>query len=310
LYRHQAAASVVNLAGRQRMLSQRLAQDASRVASGGVKRLDDLHATADQLTRGLQVLEDGDGNGTPAAPPPARAALRELAQAWKPVRAAVDEAMRAPMTTPDRALLAFIVERSEELLARADAVTSVLDDEARAASRRQLVWMLGAVPFGLLLVALALVQVRRIGERTERVAGRARKMVEGDVEPSPVDPADRDELVEVERALNEMATRNAIQGRRQAAQHAATRVLAESETLGRAMPAILKAICESLGWHWSALWTIDREAGGLRCGDIWHAPAVQLADFSAMSQGMTFAPGVGLPGRVWASGQSAWIPDV
>ncbi|MGI8425210.1 MAG: GAF domain-containing protein, partial [Actinomycetota bacterium] len=50
--------------------------------------------------------------------------------------------------------------------------------------------------------------------------------------------------------------------------------------------------------------------GVLRCGDIWHAPAVQLADFSAMSQGMTFASGVGLPGRVWASGQSAWIPDV
>ncbi|MGH8573611.1 MAG: GAF domain-containing protein, partial [Gammaproteobacteria bacterium] len=70
------------------------------------------------------------------------------------------------------------------------------------------------------------------------------------------------------------------------------------------------AICESLGWHWSGLWTIDREKEVLRCSDIWHAATVQLADFSAMSQGMTFAPGVGLPGRVWASGQSAWILDV
>ena len=121
LYRHRADASVVNLAARQRMLSQRLALNASRVASGDVKHLDDLHATADQFTHGLQVLEDGDANGTPAAPPPARAALRELEQAWKPVRAAVDEAMRAPMTTPDRAPLAFIVDRSEALLARADA---------------------------------------------------------------------------------------------------------------------------------------------------------------------------------------------
>jgi len=170
--------------------------------------------------------------------------------------------------------------------------------------------MLGAVPFGLLLAALTLAQVRRVGERTERVARMARRMAEGDVEPSPVDFADRDELLEVERALNEMATHIAIQSRRQTAQHAATRVLAESETLGRAMPAILKAICESLGWHWSGLWTNDREKGVLRCGDIWHASTVQLADFSAMSQGMTFASGVGLPGRVWANGQSAWIPDV
>ncbi|MGH8585731.1 MAG: GAF domain-containing protein [Gammaproteobacteria bacterium] len=310
LYRHQAGASVVNLAGRQRLLVQRLAQDASRVASGDVKRLDDLHATADQFTRGLRVLEGGHANRFAAAPPPARAALRELGQTWKPVRAAVDEAMRASTTTPERASVAFIVDRSEELLARADALTSVLDDEARVASRRPLLWMLGAVPFGLLLAALALAQVRRIGERTERVARMARRMVEGDVEPFPVDLADRDELVEVQRALNEMAMRTAIQSRRQAAQHAATRVLAESETLGRAMPAILKAICESLGWHWSALWTIDRQEGVLRCGDIWHAPSVQLADFSAMSQHITFAAGVGLPGRVWASGESAWIADV
>jgi hypothetical protein len=194
--------------------------------------------------------------------------------------------------------LLYSLYRSEEPLARTDAVASVLGGEARVAGRRPLMWMLGAVPFGLLLAALALGQVRRIGERTQRVARMARRMVEGDVEPSPVDLADRDEFVEVERALNEMATRIAIQSRRQAAQHAATRVLAESETLGRAMPAILKAICESLSWQWSALWTIDREKGVLRCADIWHAPTVQLADFSAMSQRFTFAPGVGLPGRV------------
>ncbi|MGH8473212.1 MAG: GAF domain-containing protein, partial [Gammaproteobacteria bacterium] len=211
------------------------------------------------------------------------------------------------LTAVHAAFLLYSLYCSEELLAPA---TSVLADEARVASRRQLLWMLGAVPFGFILAALVVTQVRRIGERTERVARMARRMAEGDVEASPVDPEDRDELVEVERALNEMAAHSAIQNRRQAAQHAATRVLAESETLGRAMPAILKAICDSLGWHWSALWTVDREKGVLRCGDIWHASTVQLADFSAMSQGMTFAPGVGLPGRVWANGQSAWIPDV
>ena len=33
-------------------------------------------------------------------------------------------------------------------------------------------------------------------------------------------------------------------------------------------------------------------------------------EFVALSRRTTFAPGVGLPGRVWASGHPAWIPDV
>lgn len=72
LYRHRADASVVNLAARQRMLSQRLALNASRVASGELKRLDDLHATAEQFTRGLRCSKMGTHMGLlPPRPQPA-----------------------------------------------------------------------------------------------------------------------------------------------------------------------------------------------------------------------------------------------
>ncbi len=96
------------------------------------------------------------------------------------------------MTVVHATFLLDRLYRGEALLTRADAATSVIE-EARVASRRQLVWMLGAVPFGLLRAAFTLAQVRRIGERAERIARTARRMVEGDVEPSPVDPADRAE---------------------------------------------------------------------------------------------------------------------
>src|SRR4030095_14424507 len=94
------------------------------------------------------------------------------------------------------------------------------------------------------------------------------------------------------------------------AQYATTKVLAESCALDEAASGILQAICESLGWEYGALWTVDRHADVLRCADTWHAPAVECPDFESLSRRTTFPRGVGLPGRVWASGQPAWIPDV
>src|SRR5262249_41592077 len=94
------------------------------------------------------------------------------------------------------------------------------------------------------------------------------------------------------------------------AQYATTRVLAESATLGEAASGILQAICESLGWEHGALWSVDRQAGVLRWADSWHAATVEVLEFEELSRQTTFARGIGLPGRVWATGHSAWIPDV
>ena len=98
--------------------------------------------------------------------------------------------------------------------------------------------------------------------------------------------------------------------RRLATHQATTRVLAEAETLRAATTGILQAICESLGWEYGALWSVDRHAGVLRCEDAWHVPAASFTGFAASSRRMTFATGIGLPGRVWASGAPVWVPDV
>lgn len=98
--------------------------------------------------------------------------------------------------------------------------------------------------------------------------------------------------------------------RRLATEHTVTRVLAESPTLSEATPKILQAICESLGWEMGTFWTVDPHANVLRCGEIWHAPTINLAKFEALSRQTTFGSGIGLPGRVWGTGEPAWIPDV
>ncbi|MDQ3805486.1 MAG: PAS domain S-box protein, partial [Acidobacteriota bacterium] len=62
--------------------------------------------------------------------------------------------------------------------------------------------------------------------------------------------------------------------RRLAAQYEVTRVLAESRTLKEAVPQILRAVCEGLGWGMGALWRVEAGAGVLRCVESWHAAEV------------------------------------
>jgi two-component system sensor histidine kinase/response regulator len=98
--------------------------------------------------------------------------------------------------------------------------------------------------------------------------------------------------------------------RRLTAEHVAARALVESATFGDAAPKILEAICEALGWEYGALWRIDRDADVLLCVDTWRSSSTEFPEFDAASRQMTFSRGVGLPGRVWSTGQPTWIPDV
>ena len=94
------------------------------------------------------------------------------------------------------------------------------------------------------------------------------------------------------------------------AQHTVTQVLAEAATLEEATPKILQAVCECLVWDLGELWRIDRAAGVLRCVEVWHKESIEAPQFEATGRNTTFMPGIGLPGRVWARREPAYIPDV
>ena len=94
------------------------------------------------------------------------------------------------------------------------------------------------------------------------------------------------------------------------AQNRITRVLYEACSLEEAVPKILQAVCESLGWHVGVMWRVDLDAGVLRCGDLWRRPSAEISQFETATRGSTFTPGSGLPGRVWATVTPEYILDV
>ncbi|MCM2334867.1 MAG: PAS domain S-box protein, partial [Anaeromyxobacteraceae bacterium] len=97
---------------------------------------------------------------------------------------------------------------------------------------------------------------------------------------------------------------------RQAVQLAVTRVLNEATGMAEASPPILEAICRCAGWDLGEAWCAEGAGDALCWKGSWHLPGVNGAAFDAVSRQTTFARGTGLPGRVWESGQPAWVVDV
>jgi phosphoserine phosphatase RsbU/P len=94
------------------------------------------------------------------------------------------------------------------------------------------------------------------------------------------------------------------------AQYELARTLGEAQSIGEASPQLLRTVGQALGWDMGAIWGLDIERSVLRCHATWRAPSSAAADFEQVTQRTTFRKGVGLPGRVWAEGRPAWIPDV
>ncbi len=98
--------------------------------------------------------------------------------------------------------------------------------------------------------------------------------------------------------------------RRLAMQHAVTGVLADAMSLPEAAPAIIQAVCLALGGRFGAIWEMDQKRAELRCADVWRAPGLDADPLEAETRAITFPPGFGLPGRVWASGRPMVVDDI
>jgi PAS domain S-box-containing protein len=79
---------------------------------------------------------------------------------------------------------------------------------------------------------------------------------------------ENDEFVHTRCFTRDITNRKQVE-RRIAAEHAVTRILAESRTSDQAAARLLAAIGESLEWQFGALWAVNEGETALRCLAIW-----------------------------------------
>ena len=92
-----------------------------------------------------------------------------------------------------------------------------------------------------------------------------------------------------------------------------TRALAAAPTLAAATGAGLEAMCAATGWEYGEAWLVEGEGDRQRLvhGPVWHRGGdARLARFAAASDGVTFRPGEGMPGRTWAERVPVVLPQL
>jgi len=75
---------------------------------------------------------------------------------------------------------------------------------------------------------------------------------------------------------------------------------------------VLATLGETLGWDTGAVWLTTEDGALLRCAAVWHAADArpEVAQFAENTREQQFAPGQGVPGRVWAFRRPSWTADV
>jgi diguanylate cyclase (GGDEF)-like protein/PAS domain S-box-containing protein len=92
--------------------------------------------------------------------------------------------------------------------------------------------------------------------------------------------------------------------------HLVTRRLAEAVRPSQGLSGVLQAICETERWDCAQLWKPDETLGVLRRLAHWSVPGdTDAGRFVDESAELEFAPGHGLVGAAWQSGEPLWVAD-
>lgn len=180
----EADGHLVNVAGRQRMLTQRMAREALAVAAGDESARARLRSAAGEFERGLvDLIEGAPGRGLPESQAVARERLRTVEARWPEFAGAVARVGRDTIGSASFAEgLHYVLQHADGLLHDTESVVAHFDDAfsnkvQRLRRRMTALGIAGAGVLGVTYVGL-LAGARRRAERAESDVRRKERELE------------------------------------------------------------------------------------------------------------------------------------
>jgi PAS domain S-box-containing protein len=112
------------------------------------------------------------------------------------------------------------------------------------------------------------------------------------------------------RCLGRDVTESRRRERRLQAQLAVSQVIANTSTFEQAIPKVLEALGNCLGWDVADMWMVDDEHKTLRWEATWSVEPGRSVTFGQDSFARVFDRGEDLPGQIWEHGVGIWMEDI
>lgn len=86
--------------------------------------------------------------------------------------------------------------------------------------------------------------------------------------------------------------------------------VAAAADLSSALEVVLRRVCQKTGWVIGQAWVPQQDDNYLKCSPAWFSGVPGMEAFRDYCESLTFAPGIGLPGRIWKTKEAVWIQDL
>jgi signal transduction histidine kinase len=298
---------VVDLAGRQRMLSQRLVKlvlllDKTSAGAQRQRLLTELRQAIDLWDTTHRGLQKGDS--ALGVPRQSSALILELFAEIEPDEAEIQAAVRDVLEVYDQrgtdpALQAALVGPVQRILAHEDSFLGGMNRivqqlATQADARAQTIRSIAMFVLAATLVVLVLTGLLIFRPLARRFHGL---------------------LLANEQARDEALHANAQSRQKSALVELLQRVTVaanQAESLESALRIGIDEVCAYTGWPVGNAYIVaDDGSGELEPTGVWHLDDREpFETFRQITDATRFRPGVGLPGRVLSTGKPLWIMDV
>ena len=117
-------------------------------------------------------------------------------------------------------------------------------------------------------------------------------------------------LAKAERALQEEIAKRKVAEEETRLLVEITQAVGEARDFQSALEVALRKVCEFTGWELGLARLLSDDSKTLVVQASWHRESHNLTEFVNSCRGYSFALGEGISGRVWASRQPLWIPNL